>query len=123
MSKKIKVIVFELDADQIKPLVNLIDSLDGLKTNLELGEKETVVDPEAKPKRQARKPSRGIKRKSTPQRMRRIRRDSSIGTARKIIAKNSNLPLESVHLFRPDGGIFRDDEKIGALRKEWEGER
>ena len=123
MSKKIKVIVFELDADQIKPLVNLIDSLDGLQTNLDLGEKETVVDPEVKPKRQTRKPPRSIKRKSTPQRMRRIRRDSSIGTARETIAENSNLPLESVHLFRPDGGIFRDDEKIGALRKEWEGER
>jgi hypothetical protein len=119
MSKKPKAIVIVFDLDQMMPLGNLSDSLDALETNLDLGEKETVVDPEVKPKRPMHRATRRYRRKSTVKRFRKMRGDSTIKRAVKTIDDVFDLDIRGIGFFGPDGHRIDDDKLIYHYRKVW----
>ena len=119
MSNKPNVIVIVVGSEQIGSSGLLRGLIDGLQTTTEVIEKETVVEPDTKPKRRAHNSIRRLRRASTGIRFRRMRKDSSIGSAKVTMGDTFSLDDRGIWLSGPNGRRMDDDELIDDYKKAW----
>ena len=119
MSNKSTVIVIVVGKEQINHPGFLRGLVEGIETTTEVIKKDTVVESGAKPKRRPRKSSRSSRRKSAGIRFRRIRKDSSIRSAKETMGDTFCLDDRGIELTGPNGRRMDDDELIDDYRKAW----